>query len=151
MTLQEMFEHAESSRCQVLAAAEKMDTVSFVERRQGLFSVRDLLAHLMDAEDYWIGSVVLSGRHRKFAPETYSDVKPLKADWDEVRERTRTLFATLSAELLGQTRTVRRETETAFLVDKILWHFLTHESHHLGQVCMLMRERGFAPPVVDLL
>jgi uncharacterized damage-inducible protein DinB len=151
MTLQEMFEHAEWSRCQVLAAAEKMDAVSFVERKQGMFSVRDLLAHLMDAEDYWIGSVVLTGRHRKFAPEKYSDAKSLKADWDEVRQRTTVLFATLSAELLGQTRTLRRETETAFLVDKVLWHFLIHEFHHLGQVCMLMRERGLEPPVVDLL
>jgi uncharacterized damage-inducible protein DinB len=151
MTLQEMFERAESSRQQILDAADKMDAASFVERRPGVFSVRDLLAHLMDAEDFWIGSVVLGGEHLKFTPERYSDVKALKTDWDKVRERTRTVFATLSQELLGQTRSARGETGVTFEVDRILWHFLAHEIHHRAQVCMLMREHGFEPPVVDLL
>ena len=151
MTLEEMFEHAESARLMLLAAAEKMDAASFVERRPGVFSVRDLLAHLMDAEDYWIGSVVLGGKHLKFAPERYCDVKALRVDWEKTRERTRTVFATLSEELLGQTRTAPHETDVTLEVDRILWHLLTHEIHHGGQVCMLMREHGFEPPVVDLL
>ncbi len=151
MTLQEMFEHSESLRQRLLAAAEKMDAASFIERKPGMFSVRDLLVHLMDAEDYWIGSVVLAGRHRKFTPEKYSDAKDVRQDWDEVRRRTRTVFATLSDELLGCSRSVHRDTEETLDVDRILWHFLTHEFHHRGQVCMLMKERGYQPPAVDLL
>ena len=151
MTLEDMFKHAESSRRKILDAAGKMDAASFVARTPGVFSVRDLLVHLMDTEDFWIGSVVLAQKQRKFTPEKYKDAGTLRADWDKVRERTRKLFATLPAELLRQTRTVPGEAAETFEVEKILWHFLTHETHHRGQVCMLMRENGFEPPVVDLL
>lgn len=151
MTLQEMFERSESSRRQILDAAGKMDTASFVARRPGVFSVRDLLAHLMDAEDFWIGSVVLGGKHLKFAPESYPDVSTLRVDWDRIRERTGKVFASLTEELLRQTRTVPVEAGVTLEVDRILWHFLTHEIHHRGQVCMLMREKGIVPPAVDLL
>jgi uncharacterized damage-inducible protein DinB len=59
------------------------------------------------------------------------------------------LFASLTEELLRQTRNVPGDAGVT-LVDRVLWHFLTHEIHHRGQVCMLMREKGFEPPVVDL-
>jgi len=150
MTLQEMFERVESSRLQILDAAGTMDTASFSERRPGVFSVRDLLAHLMDAEDFWIGSVVLGGKHLKFEPERYPDLSSLKADWDKIRDRTGRVFATLTDELLRQIRTVPGEAGTTFEVDRILWRFLAHEIHHGGQICMLMREKGFEPPVLDL-
>ena len=151
MTLEDMFEHAESSRRQILDAAGKMDAASFVARDPGVFSVRDLLVHLMDTEDFWIGSVVLAEKQRKFTPEKYADTETLRTDWDKVRERTRKLFATLPAELLLQTRAVPGEPGETFRVERILWHFLTHEIHHRGQACMLMRKNGFEPPVVDLL
>jgi uncharacterized damage-inducible protein DinB len=151
MTLQEMFEHVESSRQRVLTAAQKMDTASFLKRKPGAFSVRDLLVHLMDAEDYWIGSVILAGKHQKFTPEKYADLNTLRADWEKIRERTKTVFATLSSEMLGEPRTVQWETEVTFDVDKALWHLLTHEIHHRGQICMLMREYGVEPPIADLL
>jgi uncharacterized damage-inducible protein DinB len=146
-----MFEHAESSRRRILAAAEKMDAATFAARQPGMFSVRDVLAHLMDCEDFWVGSVTLGEKQRKFTPEKYSDATALGADWEEVRERTRRLFATLTVELLRQARTVPGEGGETFRVETILWHFLTHEIHHRGQACMLMRERGFEPPDVDLL
>ncbi|MBN1504373.1 MAG: DinB family protein [Candidatus Eisenbacteria bacterium] len=151
MTIKEMFEHAESSRRRILAVAEKMDGASFVARKPGLPSVRDLLVHMMDAEDYWMGSVVLGEKHRKYTPEKYSAVEALEADWNGIRERTRRFLSAASAETLRETRAVPGDAGGVIEVETILWHFLTHEIHHRGQVCILMRENGVVPPVVDLL
>jgi uncharacterized damage-inducible protein DinB len=134
-----------------MAAAEEMDAADFLKRKPGAFSVRDLLVHLMDAEDYWVGSVILGGGHHKFTPEKYGDPQTLRADWDEVRDRTGKMFATLSEEMLGETRTVQWENEVTFDVNRALWHLLLHQIHHFGQACMLIREYGYEPPVVDLL
>ena len=151
MTFPEMFERSESSRQLLLDAAEKMDSDSFVRRRPGIFSVRDLLAHLMDAEDFWIGSVVLGEKRLKFDPERYPDIKTLRAEWDTIRRRTRKLFANLSEEKLRETRSVRLDEDVTLELPRILWRFLTHEIHHVGQACMLIHEQGFEPPTIGIL
>jgi uncharacterized damage-inducible protein DinB len=151
MTVQKMFEHIETSRQRVLEAAGKVPPEDFLRRKPGMYSIRDLLVHLMDAEDYWVGTVVLGGKHRKFTPEKYQDVKSLNADWKKMGGRTSELVARLSEEMLRETRTVRWERDATFDVDTALWYLFTHEIHHRGQICMLLRELGHEPPEVSLL
>jgi uncharacterized damage-inducible protein DinB len=151
MTAQKMFEHIETSRQRVLEAARSVSPEDFLRRKPGMYSIRDLLVHLMDAEDYWVGTVILGGKHGKFTPEKYEDVESLHADWKKMEGRTSELLARLSDKMLRETRTVRWEEEVTFEVDTALWYLFTHEIHHRGQICMLLRELGHEPPEVGLL
>jgi uncharacterized damage-inducible protein DinB len=151
MAIQELFEHIENSRKLVLEAAEKLDRESFLSRQKGMSSIRDLLVHLMDSEDYWIGSVILGEKRQKFEPDKYDNVNALKGNWDRIHERTRKLLSDISEGSLSQKATVRLGAEKTLDVSSVLLHLFAHELHHRGQVCLLMRERGYEPPYVDLL
>ena len=149
--IRKIFEHVESSREKLLEAAAKIDGESFLSREKGTSSIRDLLVHLMDTEDYWVGSVITGERRRKFSPEKYEDANGLKEDWDRIRERTRNLLSNLSEQQLAEKRTVEWDREMTVDIESIFWHLIVHELHHTGQICLLMRETGHEPPEVDML
>ncbi len=146
-----MFEHAESSREKLLQAAKEIATDGFLSKEKGKSSVRDLLVHLMDTEDYWVGSVVLGERRCKFEPEKYQNAAGLKEDWDKIRERTKDYLSTLSERRLAEKRTVSWDRELTFDVETILWQLITHELHHGGQICLLLRQGGYQPPELDII
>ncbi|KPJ61260.1 MAG: hypothetical protein AMJ46_02895 [Latescibacteria bacterium DG_63] len=149
--IRKMFRHAESSRKKLLRAAKSIDKESFLSRRKGLSSIRDLQVHLMDTEDYWVGSVIMGERRRKFSPEKYEDAASLEQDWNSIRQRTRDFLSALSEQVLSDKRTVEWDRKLTFEVDEVLWQLLTHELHHNGQICLLMRETGHQAPELDIL
>ncbi len=151
MTIQAVVEYVEKSRRNLLQAARMLSTEDFLRRKPGVFSVRDLLVHMMDAEDYWVGTVILGGRHQKFNPEKYENIGSVFADWEVVHERTRRLLDGISDARLNERITVRWDKPVTIDVRKALWQVLVHEIHHRGQICMLMREQGYDPPDVELL
>lgn len=149
--IRKIFEHVESSREKLLGAAGKIDGESFLSREKGTSSIRDLLVHIMDTEDYWVGSVIMGERRQKFSPEKYENALGLKEDWDKIRQRTRNLFTNLSEQLLAEKRTVEWDRDSTVDVESILWHLIVHDLHHTGQICLLIRETGHEPPEVDML
>ncbi|UCF77860.1 MAG: hypothetical protein JSW03_07025, partial [Candidatus Eiseniibacteriota bacterium] len=68
-----MFELLQRWAEKLFPVLEKIDTESFTHREKGAGSVRDVLAHIMDAEDYWLGSVIMGQKRRRFSPEKYED------------------------------------------------------------------------------
>ncbi|MCX5801468.1 MAG: DinB family protein [Candidatus Eisenbacteria bacterium] len=151
MTIQEPFEHIENARILLLQAAQEVDRECFLNRQKGMSSIRDLLVHLMDAEDYWIGSVVCGEKRQKFLPEKYEDVAALQANWDRIHGRTQKLVSDIASGLLSEQTTVRWEGERVLDLGTVFLHVFTHELHHRGQICLLMRQQGYEPPYVDLL
>jgi uncharacterized damage-inducible protein DinB len=151
MAIQELFEHIENSRKLVLEAAEKLDRESFLSRQKGMSSIRDLLVHLMDSEDYWVGSVIRGEKREKFLPDKYEDVAALKAHWDGIHERTKKLLSDVSEGRVSEKTSVQWEGKTTLDVGTVLLHLFTHELYHCGQICLLMREQGHEPPYMDLL
>jgi uncharacterized damage-inducible protein DinB len=84
-------------------------------------------------------------------PDRYEGVATLKANWDKIHERTKELLLNISKGLLSEETTVQWEGEKTLDVGTVLLHLFVHELHHRGQICLLMRERGYEPPYVDLL
>jgi uncharacterized damage-inducible protein DinB len=151
MAIQKLFEHVENSRKLVLESAANLDRESFLSRQKGMSSIRDLLVHLMDAEDYWVGSVILGEKRQKFQPEKYESASALRTNWDGIRKRTRSLLSDISEGRVSENTSVRREREATFDVGTVFLHLFAHELHHFGQICLLMRQEGHEPPYVDLL
>ena len=149
--IQKLFEHIENSRKIVLDTAQSLDRESFLSRQKGMSSIRDLLVHLMDAEDYWVGSVILKEKRQKFLPDKYENVPALRANWDTIHERTRKLVSDISSGRISEQATVQWEGDKTIDISTVLLHLFTHELHHRGQVCLLMRQQGCEPPDLDLL
>jgi uncharacterized damage-inducible protein DinB len=149
--IRKLFRHVDNCRDKLLRAAERLEKETFLSRRSGMSSIRDLLVHLMDTEDYWVGSVIMGERRRKFSPEKYEDAASIRRDWDGLRDRTKNYVWALSEESLSETRTVELEQERTLEIETVLWQVTTHELHHNGQICLLMRQAGHEPPELDVL
>lgn len=151
MTIPKMSRHIENVRRIVLDAAEKLDRESFLDRQKGMASIRDILVHLMDSEDYWAGTVIFQEKRQKFLPDKYENVPALRKNWDTIHERTRRLILDISGGAVSQERAVKYGEDKTADVATVLLHLFTHELLHLGQVCLLMRQHGYEPPDLDLL
>jgi uncharacterized damage-inducible protein DinB len=149
--IRKMFVYIEDSRGKLLQAAEKIDAETFLGRGKGTSSIRDFLVHLMDTEDYWVGSVIMGERRRKFEPDKYESAAGLKEDWDRIHERTKSYVSALSEQQLEEKKTVNWDGELTFDVETILWQLITHELHHGGQICLLLGQSGHRPPELDIL
>jgi len=149
--IEKLFGHIENARRLLLDAAQKLDKESFLGRSKGASSIRDLFVHLMDAEDFWIGSVILGEKRQKFVPEKYEDVRTLSGNWTGIHLRTKKLVSDISAGHVSLQMSVPWEKDTTLDVGSILLHVAAHEIHHDGEICLLMRQRGHEPPYLDLL
>lgn len=113
-------------------------------------SIRGVLAHMLDAEQYWVYRV-LRGETVSKREVPYSTPGELEADWRPVRERTVAYLRDLPAAALTEMRTVPWDPGTKVSVEVILWHLVTHEFHHKGQVCTRLAMLGVDVPDLDLI
>ncbi len=116
-------------------------------------SVRDTLAHIMDAEWVWLER--FEGRSPGAMPDNsrFADLASLRAEWNG-----------LEAKLLGFVRGLTQADVERALEYKTmkfgvyrnpLWqslqHLVNHGTYHRGQVTTLLRQLGAQPNYLDLM
>jgi uncharacterized damage-inducible protein DinB len=137
-------------RERVLAAVKALPEGS-ADRRPagGRHSPRGLLNHILQTETFWIDGVVTGGNPAE------DEIGLTLAELDEAflarRRATETVLRALKAEDLARETRSPWDPGVRFTIDRALVHFITHEAHHRGQLCLLIRQLGGEPPSVDLL
>ncbi len=137
-------------RERVLAAVKALPEGS-ADRRPagGRHSPRGLLNHLLQSETYWIDGVVAGGSPAE------DDIGLTLEELDEAfaarRRTTEAVLRGLTAESVARETRAPWDPGVRFTIDRAFIHFITHEAHHRGQLCLLIRQLGGEPPSVDLL
>lgn len=101
---------------------------------QGMRSIRDILVHLIDAETGWIDHVVRGNPRLALAPETLQNLDQILAVWTPRRATTVQLIERLTADDRVSTRPLPWNAAEFATVEEIVWHVVTHEQFHRGQV-----------------
>lgn len=137
-------------RDRVLAAVKALPEGS-ADRRPagGRHSPRGLLNHLLQVENFWIDGVL--GGEDPVEDEIGLTLDELDGAFAERRRATETRLRALTPETLAQETHAPWDAGVRFTFDRVLIHFITHEAHHRGQLCLLIRQLGGEPPSVDLL
>ena len=147
-----LLKHNIACRESILNAVKNLTRKEFVkELGVGNGSIRNILVHTINAEDYWI-SLLREKDARKFNPKDFNEVDSIVKIWSEVETVTREFLENQTERTLQVVRHVTWDDVTVhFTVAKALIHIATHETHHRGLVIGLIRQLGYEPPSVDML
>lgn len=114
-------------------------------------SLRDILLHIVGANEFWIG--LLTRRpHRRFSNDDYETVDSIIPVFDQTHETVRSFLSGADEDWFASEITVTPGGEPMQLVPSLATvHMLTHEYHHKGQIVAIARMLGYEPPDTDLL
>ena len=131
---------------------EQFDSKEFLKPTgAGKGSVRDILVHIMNAENFWI-SFLKETEYQMSKPDGFRDVQSIKDAWSEISADTEEFIRNLTEDQLHHVISVKSGDQTiSFTVAKALLHVTTHETHHRGFLIGLIRQKGLEPPDVNML
>jgi uncharacterized damage-inducible protein DinB len=147
-----LFDHNIACRQLILDSVKNLSSEDFTkELGVGYCSIRDILVHIINAEDYWV-SLLRKVDARKLNPEDFNEVENIVKTWSEVESITRDFLENQNERTLQVVRNVTWDDITVhFTVAKALIHVAIHETHHRGLLIGLIRQLGYEPPSVDML
>jgi len=118
----------------------------------GLRSIRDILVHIVGAEQRWIHHAIAGQPKMSDRPEAFSDLDTIGRHWRPQRKATVALVQGLTAEAWHSRRPFHFDPSRTATVEEILWHVVTHEQYHRGQIFTRLALLGRRDlPDLDLL
>jgi uncharacterized damage-inducible protein DinB len=96
--------------------------------------IRDVLVHLIDAESGWIGHVIQGKPFNRLDPASFGDLDQILAVWTPQREATLALIGNLTSQERAARKCLPWNSAETASVEEIVWHVVTHEQYHRGQI-----------------
>lgn len=97
-------------------------------------SIRDVLAHMVGAEAYWIRHVICGEPPRRLEPESFGDLDAILTLWAPQRAATVEFISHLVPDRWTDSRSFPWNASQAASIQEIVWHVVTHEQYHRGQI-----------------
>ncbi len=101
---------------------------------EGMRSIRGVLLHTAGAETYWIQHVVLGRPRMKLREEDLADLDAILDIWKPQRETTMRFVRALTPEQRAEKKAFPWNPQEHATVEDIVWHVVTHEQYHRGQI-----------------
>ncbi|WP_411346248.1 DinB family protein [Paenibacillus sp. WLX1005] len=121
-------------------------------------SIRDILVHIADCYDAWLGSYILLQTKTPITPKenlSSFDVAAIQARFAQVDHYVDQVLQTYVHKMdepIQRNIPWREGNETISMTpSKLLMHTITHEFHHKGQLMAIARRMGYVPPNTDIL
>ena len=142
-----------SSRGVLLDYCASISATDFVTENSsfGRGSIRNLLVHIGNTYEFWIGMHALKLDMPFTEYKAVSDVFPARAFFltiDSLVDRFIELYSGRWLEDLALTNEDQTFTATPL---KLFTHVITHEFHHKGQILSLSRHLGYIPVDTDIM
>jgi len=111
------------------------------------------MAHILGAEQVWLGRFLGSPLERLPSESDYPDLPSLAGGFTEFWPQLEFFMASLAGDQLDATVEWVNSRGEAFSAPQrtALLHFVNHSTYHRGQVATQMRQLGHAPPTTDLV
>jgi uncharacterized damage-inducible protein DinB len=121
------------------------------ETSASLKSVRQLLSHMIGAEERWIEARIGGRTVHNYESRAAETVEAVYADWDSIRANTRAFIASKDEAELARVIcvTFANGWQRRLSLDEILFHIFNHETHHRAQISMALMQFGIDPPDFD--
>jgi uncharacterized damage-inducible protein DinB len=100
----------------------------------GMKSIREILVHMLGTEHFWLHHVVEGRPLHRPDPAAFSSLESILTPWSAQRDATMSWLETLGPDQLSSTRTQPGSPVIRGTVSDIIWHVVTHEQYHRGQI-----------------
>lgn len=121
-------------------------------------SVADLVFHIAEVEDAWLHEDILRTEMVQVdfpGVHAQAPLDDLLAYWAAVEARTLAYLERSGLEHSGEEAarpvTLHDDPTRTFAAHELLWHVALHETRHVAQIAVLLRQQGVPPPWLDLL
>jgi uncharacterized damage-inducible protein DinB len=150
--LKELFAYNAKFADEVIKSLENIEPDKFLEQKVSSWgSLRNLVMHLIEAEDYWINKIVQGKPFAQYDFDEYGDLVSIEKRWKEVDADILLFLDTLTPEKLKQTYKVSWDKEYSYPLERILMHLYTHTVHTRGQIVAGIKAVGGKPPYVHII
>jgi uncharacterized damage-inducible protein DinB len=137
---------------EIIEALRTVDRTRFVDEKVSAWgSLRDLVMHLIEVEDYWVNKIVQGKPFTQYDFKDFNDVDTIRDKWHEVDREVLRFVESLSVEDLNREYTVMWDKEYKFPLERIFQHLYTHTVHTRGQVVAGIRALDGKVPYVDII
>lgn len=102
--------------------------------REGMRSIREILVHMMSAEHNWIRHVIHGDPRHRFDPNSFPDLDSILKPWQAQRVATLEFIRSLTPTRRLERRAFPWNAEETASIEEIVWHVVTHEQYHRGQI-----------------
>jgi len=101
---------------------------------EGMRSIRAALVHTAGAETYWIQHVVLGRPLVRPDEASFTNLDAILAHWKPQRQATLAFVRGLTPAGRTERRPFPWNPQDGTTVEDIVWHVVTHEQYHRGQI-----------------
>jgi uncharacterized damage-inducible protein DinB len=99
----------------------------------GMRPIRDILVHMMAAEARWIGRAMGGRPDPDYQPEDFRDLDAILTVWGPQRRETVQFIQGLTPDQSRAAVPIPGD-ETKTTAADIVWHIVTHDQYHRGQL-----------------
>jgi uncharacterized damage-inducible protein DinB len=150
--LKELFAYNIKFADEVIRSLETIDSNKFVEQKVCSWgSLRNLVMHLIEAEDYWINKIVQGKPFTQYDFDDFNDLAAIEKRWKDINADILLFLETLTPEDLKSVRKVTWDKEYAYPLERILMHIYTHTVHTRGQIVAGIRLLDGKLPYVHII
>jgi len=150
--LRHLFEYNARFADVIIDSLGTIDKSRFTDEKVSAWgSLRNLVMHLIEAEDYWINKIVQGKPFTPYDFNEYGDIESIRDKWREVDREISRFVGALNAAELKKDYTVKWDKKYTFPLEKILQHLYTHTVHTRGQVVAGIRALDGKIPYVDII
>ncbi len=137
---------------QIIKSLKTIDREKFIETKVSAWgSMRNLVVHLIEAEDFWINKIIQGKDFQSYDFDDYTDIESIEELWKEVDGDIILYLNELTPEDLKTERRVKWDKEYVYPLEKIFQHLYTHTVHTRGQIVAGILELGGEIPYVDII
>jgi uncharacterized damage-inducible protein DinB len=150
--LKDLFGYNARFADEVIKSLRTIDRARFIEEKVSAWgSLRNLVMHLIEAEDYWINKVVQGKEFKQYDFDDYFDIDAIEEKWKEVDGDIILFLEGITTEELKKDRQVKWDKEYSFKLERILQHINNHTAQTRGQIVAAIRTLGGKVPYVDII
>ncbi len=150
--LRDLFGYNTKFADEIIKSLRTVDGARFIEEKVSAWgSLRNLVVHLVEVEDYWINKIIQGKEFRQYDFEDYTEIDAIEKKWKDIEGDIMLFLANLTPADLKKEIRVKWDKEYSFPLEKILQHLYTHTVHHRGQVVAAISTLGGKTPYVDII
>lgn len=148
----EQYELVKSSRNVLFDFCKRISHGDFINQNTSFGrggSMRNLLVHIANTYQYWIGNLVLKNDIRFSEYEEFKNISDVMELFDQVDEFMDEFIKNMDAykDIDYEIQNIKSSAKPF----KIFTHVITHEYHHKGQVLSISRHLNYTPFDTDIM
>ena len=150
-----LYEYSYWANAKVFPVVASLSDVEFTREVAGSFgSIRNTLVHMMSAEWGWLGRCGGPPRPAPLKGEDFPTFDSVAARWQTIEQQVRAFLGALADDDLARPITFsvpQVDLSRVMPLGELMHHAVNHNTHHRGQVALLLRALGHVPGNFDIL